>query len=282
LPRWSAQTLAVLVTLVATTCLLGIAHTADEAAGRTPGPSRSAPGPPTALVQPPAPASLTAVSLGDSVPAGSACSCVAFPALYGKRLAARAPANVGVRNLGSPGETSGRLLDTLRHDRSVERTVAAADIVTVTIGANDFGFGSYVAGRCADLRCYAAGLARLKANLTAALDEIDRLRAGLPTVVLVTGYWAIWRDGDVGRRQGQQYMTVGDALTKRVNAVTAEVAAAAGARYVDLYRGFRGPTGDRDDTALLAGDGDHPDAAGHRLIADLLLASGIEPLTTAG
>jgi lysophospholipase L1-like esterase len=39
---------------------------------------------------------------------------------------------------------------------------------------------------------------------------------------------------------------------------------------VDIYAPFEG-AGDRNPTALLADDGDHPNAAGHRLIAKALL-----------
>jgi lysophospholipase L1-like esterase len=81
----------------------------------------------------------------------------------------------------------------------------------------------------------------------------------------------------LGRALGAQYMRVGDALTRQVNRIIRQVAAAAHVHFVDLYRAFRG-TGNRDDTGLLAADGDHPDAAGHRLIAVLLVVAGIAPL----
>ena len=43
--------------------------------------------------------------------------------------------------------------------------------------------------------------------------------------------------------------------------------------YVDIYTPFKGADGSTDDTALLADDGDHPNAAGHQLIATALLAA---------
>ncbi len=51
-------------------------------------------------------------------------------------------------------------------------------------------------------------------------------------------------------------------------------AAAGGATYVDLDATFTTAAGAGNDrTSLLAADGDHPNAAGHRLIADALVAA---------
>jgi len=58
-----------------------------------------------------------------------------------------------------------------------------------------------------------------------------------------------------------------------VNAGIRSAAAKHGGVYVDLFTPFRGADGSKDCTALLAADGDHPDAAGHALIARTLLAA---------
>ena len=46
---------------------------------------------------------------------------------------------------------------------------------------------------------------------------------------------------------------------------------------LDLKRRIKGPDGHRDPTGLLADDGDHPNAAGHALIARLVLAQLTTP-----
>ena len=46
-----------------------------------------------------------------------------------------------------------------------------------------------------------------------------------------------------------------------------------GVRYVDLYGPFE--DSGRNVTSLMSNDGDHPDAAGHDLIARTLLAAGL-------
>ena len=190
----------------------------------------------------------------------------------------RAGVTVDVRNNAVPGQTSGQLLDALRSSTPLRRDVARAQIITVTIGANDFDFSTFRPGKCRALSCYQPALDQLRRNLDATFDLMNRLVAGRPAAIRVTGYWEIWRDGEVGRRAGPTYMRVGDALTRRVNAVIADRAAAHGFGYVDLYAAFHGPGGDRDDTPLLASDGDHPSSSGHKLIVAALMASGLAPL----
>ena len=69
-----------------------------------------------------------------------------------------------------------------------------------------------------------------------------------------------------------------DRLTRAANALIATAARKDGAGYVDLYAAFKGEHAERDPTRLLAADGDHPNAAGHRVIAAALLSAGIAPL----
>ena len=215
------------------------------------------------------------VGLGDSVTAASACACTGFIDLYGEQLHATTNVATVTHNLGVPGQTSAGLLATLRYDPTARAAVAGGDIVVVTIGANDF---DYATDTCGDTSCYASALMALRTNMSAILSTIQTLRSGRSTLVLVTDYWEIWKDGAVGKSLGAQYMTVGDTLTQSVNSVIGQASSDAGARFVDLYVPFHGPQGTDDDTALLAADGDHPSAAGHAVIADALLHAGTTPL----
>jgi lysophospholipase L1-like esterase len=117
----------------------------------------------------------------------------------------------------------------------------------------------------------------MRANLSQVLSEIRGLRHGMPTSVLVTGYWNVFEDGQVARRaSGDLGLRASIELTRKVNATIQGVADNAGAHYVDLFAPFQSHGSDID--ALMAPDGDHPDAAGHRLIAETLLGAGLPRL----
>jgi lysophospholipase L1-like esterase len=224
---------------------------------------------------------LTIVGLGDSVPAASGCPCTSFVTLLGARVTRDIGAPVSVQNLGTPGQTSSRLLAALGDAQPAAEDVAGADLITITIGANDFHWSAYSSGHCggADgLGCYQPEMMSLRANLKAIIDRIKALRSGRPTAIRVTGYWNIWKDGAVALRWGPQYVRVGDALTRQVNRTIADVAEEEGVTFVDIYTPFKGATGSDDDTWLLAPDGDHPSQQGHQLIADALADAGLAPL----
>lgn len=222
------------------------------------------------------------LALGDSVPSGAACSCTPFPALYGSLLARRTGAAVSVRNDAVSGLDTAGLLAQLRQPKIV-KTVRLADIFLVTIGANDFEdeHDQVVERVCTTpgaTDCVSDELETMKTHLAQVLAEIRTLRQGKPTSVLVTGYWNVFEDGDVARSaSGETGLQASLQLTLRANADIRSVATAAGAHYVDLFAPFQ--HSDRDITSLMAADGDHPDAAGHQLIARTLLDAGLPRLT---
>jgi len=109
-------------------------------------------------------------------------------------------------------------------------------------------------------------------HLGAILDAAKKLRGHLPTQMLVTDYWNVFADGDVARKtNGTAYLRWSDELTRALNNRICMAAQHAGATCVDLYAPFKAD-GSRNPTAFLAGDGDHPNAAGHQLIASTVLA----------
>jgi lysophospholipase L1-like esterase len=228
-------------------------------------------------------AALRVVALGDSVTGGTACNCSAFPAVYGGLLGRRTGSQVTVDNLGVSGLDSAGLLGQLDQADSAEaRAVKGADIVLLTIGANDFGdhHDDVTEARCASTAggdCVSDELEQLSSNLHRILTGIRTLREAKATTVLVTGYWNVYEDGEVAR---QAFPPEGVAatveLTRRVNTVIAAVCASHGAAFVDLFGPF-----EKDGvgvTRLLAADGDHPNAAGHLLIAQVLAKAGLPKL----
>jgi len=238
---------------------------------------------PSAASPSPTPAAVphAVVALGDSVPAGNVCGCRPFPEVYGTLLSQRTGAPVSVDNLAVGGlDTSGLIAQLGRPN--YQAAVRRSDIVLITIGANDFGdhHDQVVTGRCGtgNADCVADEVTALRAHLTTVLDRIRALRGTAPTTILVTGYWNVFQDGDVARRDvGEAGLQASLRLTDRANAVIQSVSAAEGAHYVDLFTAFNS-TG-QDITGLMAGDGDHPNAAGHRLIAEALIDAGLPRVT---
>lgn len=204
----------------------------------------------------------TLVALGDSVPSGGACGCTPFPNRVAAMLAARLGRGVVTQNDAVGGLTTSRLVNQLRYNPQIRRDVAGAQVVLVTIGAND------ISSRACGLNapCYAPIVRRVGQLLDLVARQIKALRNGRATAIVLTNYWNVWRDGAVARRLGAKYVAASVALTRGVNAQVAAAVHRNGLTYVDLWVPFRG-TDNHDDTGLLAADGDHPNAYGHQVIA---------------
>ncbi len=234
----------------------------------------------TVVTSPARPVSL--LGLGDSVTSGSSCDCTPFVDQLAGLLAARDHVRVSPVNLGEPGLTAADLASRVTEDPAVRLAVQRADVVVVTIGANDLqpaldrwdasASTLSTVGGCAS-GSEGAALTRVGADVGRVLDQVAALRAGRRTQVLVSGYWNVFEDGDVAAAdRGSAYLRWSDALTRCLNAQIAAAVRSHDAIPVDLYAPFKG-AGDVDPTPLLADDGDHPDAAGHALIARVLLAA---------
>lgn len=216
------------------------------------------------------PAAKTAVviGLGDSVPAGLNCSCTNFVAAYATKAADAAHRTATVHNDAVPGSTSADLVDALA-DAAVTAQLRSATTVLIMTGANDFAeaFAAVSEGAPA-AKTYAPVAAAVQTNVTTIVKRIHALNGRAHVVVL--DYWAAMKDGAVAEVEydaaaAQSTTAVNDALTK--------AALATGATYVSTYLQFNGADGANDPTSLLADDGDHPNAAGHLLIAEAVLAT---------
>jgi acyl-CoA thioesterase-1 len=193
------------------------------------------------------------VTLGDSVPAGSACDCDPFPTLY-----ARAMHAVSV-NLAVPGYTSS---DVLAQIPGVRSKLAGADEVVLMIGAND------LAAAFDNGTSYSGAADSVQQNVTASIRAIDAIHR---TTVLVLGYWNVVEDGQVAADDyGTDGVKKSVSATDYANGALQEAADQTDATYISTDAAFHGTDDDQDPTSLLASDGDHPDAAGHAAIAALL------------
>ena len=207
------------------------------------------------------------VGLGNSVPSGSACSCVNFVSAYAAMVTAGKKAKATVDNDAVSGSTSADVVNQLTHGSTVQAHVRAATTVLIMTGANDFNdaFDAVSLGAPA-ATTFSPVATAVQDNVTAVVQRIQALNRNAHVVVL--DYWAAMEDGAVAARDyDPPTMAASVASTNYVNDALAVAARATGALYVSTYTAFKGPAGTNDPTGLLAADGDHPNAAGHQLIA---------------
>ncbi|GAA4605400.1 lysophospholipase L1-like esterase [Actinoplanes octamycinicus] len=199
------------------------------------------------------------VTLGDSVPAGTNCSCTPFPDLYARMLSPRARSV----NLAQSGFTTADVQEQLGRG-GVRDSVRAASVVLVMAGANDMA-AAFDEGD--DFGTAAQRVGDAMASIVAAV----RREHGSPVTVLVLGYWNVVKDGAVGlEAYGADGLRTAKQATSYDNDALRQAAEQAGATYLTTS-----PLFTADPTALLADDGDHPNAAGHQAIARMLY--GVDP-----
>jgi lysophospholipase L1-like esterase len=207
------------------------------------------------------------VALGDSVPAGSACDCRNFVSAYGDLVSRRAPHRAVVTNLAQGGAQSEDVLEQLRQP-AVRHALSDATTVLLMIGANDFyhPFKRVRNGASATTE-YRAAARQVRTNVEKTIGQIRLVHDG-PVHIVVLGYWNVVEDGKVGRRDyGAGGVEAAESATGWANRALRAAARTGHAMYVSTYQAFKGADGHQDPTALLAADGDHPNAAGHRLLA---------------
>ena len=211
---------------------------------------------------------LGTVGLGDSVPQGSACrQCVTFIERVGTDMAHRASVRASVGNESVSGYKTTDVLTQLE-SRGTRTLLKTADLAIVTIGANDFDVDKIVA-RCAhaDASCVEGDVDAVIGRVRTILERIKAAMTTPDATVVVTGYWNVGMDGKVGREQGKDYSHVTNTITKVFNSQVEDIADEIGVVYVDVRTPFKGADGKRDDTELLAEDGDHPSQTGHAVLA---------------
>ena len=278
----AAGVLAALIAIAVAVALTGFAQAAParSAAKRVVTKTVSAPRPTPATPSASAGTSrsITVVGIGDSVTSGQNCSCSTFVTMYANNLASARGLTTSSVNLGVPGMTSTQLLAEMTTPGSFRDSAAKADILLVTIGANDLvSLESKQPADC-PATCYGPMVDSIGHNTQLIVDAAKAAHVGHPQTILVTDYWNVFQDGDVGTAEnGGSFQNWSDQLTRSESNSVCTAARAAGATCVSLYAPFKG-NGSKNPTALLAADGDHPNAAGHQLIASTLLANTPSPI----
>ena len=212
------------------------------------------------------------VGVGDSVTAATSCDCPGFVEPYAKGLPKSAGGPARGVNLGSNGLTAAGLLKQVTTSTPTADGVAEADTLLVTIGANDLMplIPRWRASGC-PASCYQPAVDAVGSDISGILAAAKTLRGSKPLRVLVTSYWNVFADGDVASAsETPAYLAWSDELTRALNSRICTAARGAGGICVDLYVPFKG-NGTQNPTKYLAGDGDHPNAAGYELITSALL-----------
>jgi lysophospholipase L1-like esterase len=193
--------------------------------------------------------------------------------MYASDLASARGLKTSEVNLGVSGMTSTQLLAKMTAPGTFRDQVAKADILLVTIGANDLVSLEGTKPASCPATCYGPMVDAVGHNTQLIVAAARANHQAHPETILVTDYWNVFQDGDVGTAEnGGGFQIWSDALTRAESNSVCTAARAAGAVCVGLYAPFKG-NGSKNPTALLAADGDHPNAAGHQLIASTLLAS---------
>jgi lysophospholipase L1-like esterase len=212
------------------------------------------------------------VGIGDSVTAATTCACSGFVEPYADELPISAGGPARGVNLGADGLTAAELLKLVTTSTPTADGVAKADTLLVTIGANDLQplLTKWHASGCPET-CYTPVVDAVGSDISGILAAAKSLRGRKPVRILVTNYWNVFADGDVASAiETPAYLVWSDELTRALNSRICTAARAAGGTCVDLYVPFKG-NGTQNPTRFLAGDGDHPNAAGYELITSALL-----------
>lgn len=277
-PTGRTQLLALVVLLLATVPLFvlrggepGVSTHQSQPGTPLPSPVRPTTGPPGGAAMRP----LTVVGLGDSVPAAGTCDCTGYVEQVGAQLQSLTRGPWVVVNDATGGWTTSDVQDHLR-DTTIRAHLAAADLVILQVGANDFTLDQVSDPGCLPIAtsgCFASTLTELHTDLTGVITGIRAINHRPDLRIAVLGYWNVTFDGQVGQGLGTDFVVGSEALTAAVNQTILAVADATGSIYVDAFTPLKGPAGQRDPTPDLLDDGDHPNAMGHTLIAAAVIAA---------
>jgi lysophospholipase L1-like esterase len=214
------------------------------------------------------------VAFGDSWPYGAHCNgCTPFPDLYAEALDAEAP--TGFTNLTEDGGTTESLLAEIRDYAPYRDAIADADVIVISIGANDLepafaSFGGDTCGPPKGLGCFREVADAWGRNMDGILTVFDELRGGRPTAIRVLTQ-AIEADPNLTFMFGESFLTDQGA---QIVAWQKEEFCGAAARHhaqcVDLRPVLNGPNLDepRDVNTQEA----------MQAVADSLLATGLPEL----
>jgi len=203
---------------------------------------------------------------------------------YARLLEAKLGSKVEVRNLAQDGLTSDQLLASLRTEPT-STAVKDAEVVLLGIGGADLNEGddNLQAGACRAEACYSRVLKEFAKNFEAIVADIGELRAGQKTLMRAFTQPNVMPGAeDVIPSFLKPVATkVGIYQARTANRAICQTMTKHGGRCIDVLHAFNGPSGMENAYRKgLLNDEDccYPSAKGQRLMAALLIQTGLAPL----
>ncbi len=208
---------------------------------------------------------------------------------YADLVAAGSGREVIVDNRAQDGLTSSGLLAAVESSADLRDAIARADIIVFGIGGADVNAGDdalvagLASGSCKGTACYDSAISEFASNLDAIAAEIVDIRAGKPTVLrAITQPNVLTGAEDVIPPFLKDIATeVGVYVARGFNKAICDAMTAHDGACIDVLTAINGPDGEADGYKaglLNLPDCCYPNEKGHRLMADLLYATGLAPL----
>ena len=216
---------------------------------------------------------LNVLSLGDSVPAGR--GATSYVDMVASAMAGQRHTTANLTNQATDGEASQGLVSDVAIDPEHE-TIAQQDVIIIEMGANDFDASDAQDPSCSPVQssgCYDDTMTAMRSNMDKALTTVKQYAKPSAKIILL-GYWNVFKDGAAGQASGSNYVSQGEQLAKWVNEELYALAKKHDTYYADVYTPFAMANNMQD---YLQADGDHPNDAGHLLIANAVLKAFGEP-----
>jgi lysophospholipase L1-like esterase len=219
-------------------------------------------------------------AMGDSLAAG-ALAQEGYVPRYATYVNIDTGSNVTTLNMGIPGWHSGDLLNALQNDPIFRNQVSGAELVTWDIGGNDLAnaHDRFVQKTCGGLDnqdCLRSAVSTFEPNWDAIVAEVLKLRDPSKTILRTMDIYNPYVASDM--KAG--IFTITEPYLDEVNSHIHANAQANGIPVAAVHQAFNGADGTQDPgtLGLIAGDGFHPNDAGHKVIADQLRTLAYAPL----
>ncbi|MCL5114051.1 MAG: SGNH/GDSL hydrolase family protein [Patescibacteria group bacterium] len=227
--------------------------------------------------------------LGDSISNMGIVSANGWTIQYKTDVDAQFQESSQIINLSTNGISSQQLLDSVLNNTTYRQQIAAARIITLEIGYNDFfqNRTKYQNGSCGgtdNQDCLRSMVTIFNNNWDAIVGQIKLLTANNTNNVAIRAFDIYYSVAGVDQLQSApyngQFYVLNPYLTQ-MNTHIAQSASQNGFLFAKVHSAYNGSSGAEDPIAkgYILPDAIHPTDLGHTVIASLLKSIGYSPLT---